>query len=182
MLFLGVASTIAARGDDALSHPWRSAANGGVNVLFCYLRAHGVACEYPELLREQAEEEGPTHTAATLSRLAAKSGLPLQPALLTMDELSSCPLPVIVHMDGESPEAGAFLLILAMTTKSIDYMNGPTATVHSMECNDFRRIWSGIALLPLTSRRRDVALCAAGFCAGVILTLAFRFALLRSVS
>lgn len=175
-LFLCVAFTITTRAVDPLFRPWRSPANGGVNVLYCYLLAHGVPCDYSNLLKEQAEEVGTgQHTVATLAHLAAKNGLPLQPISLTMNELLSCAQPVIVHMDGESPEAGAFLLILSITDKSMHYLNGPSVSIHRIGLDDFRRVWSGVALLPKTSRRQDVVFAMIGFSIGIILTLALLF-------
>src|SRR5688500_14857645 len=92
--------------------PWRVAANGGINVLYCYLQTHDVRCEYADLLKDQATRpDQQSHSALSLARMSTRHGLPLQAVSLTMEELASCPLPVIVHMDGESPETGAFLMV-----------------------------------------------------------------------
>jgi ABC-type bacteriocin/lantibiotic exporter with double-glycine peptidase domain len=156
---------------------WRCASNGGINALYCYLSVNGVSCKYADLLREQKKEvKNRQHTALTLVHLAAKYGLPLQTVSITENELSLCTFPVIVHMDGESPEAGAFLLILTMSDKAVDYVNGPSATIHEMTRENFRRVWSGIALLPVTRRWEYLIFCLIGFVVGLVLSLVVRFA------
>jgi ABC-type bacteriocin/lantibiotic exporter with double-glycine peptidase domain len=156
-----------------VSDPWRCSTNGGINALYCYLRINQVRCEYSDLLREQPGD-GSVHSVATLAQLASAHGLPLQPVSLTWNELSHCSMPVVVHMDGESPEAGAFLLLLGATDNSIDYVNGPTATIHKMSRADFCRVWSGIALLPLTPVERPVLLYAIGCGIGLAGSALFR--------
>ncbi|MEK7677236.1 MAG: cysteine peptidase family C39 domain-containing protein [Verrucomicrobiota bacterium] len=136
-----------------------------------------MTCEYSDLVRKQSDEaaSGPC-SAATLAHLAATSGLPLQPVSLTMAELRACAKPAIVHMDGETPEAGAFLLMLSISDKQIYFVDGPSASMNSMASEDFRRVWSGIVLLPATNRKKDVVFCAIGFSAGLILPLVIQFA------
>ena len=153
--------------------PWRCPANGGVNVLYCYLQVNGIECRYSGLVQEQSGSTE-THTVASLAELARKSGIPLRPVSLTMDELTKCARPVIVHMDGTSPEQGAFLLILSMTDDSIHYINGPSATMHHMARDSFRRIWSGAALLPKTNRWKDVGWGSLGFGVGFVALLLCR--------
>lgn len=147
-------SAVWLHGEDSPIHQWRSVRNGGINSLYCYLRANGVPCKYSDLVKGLEEGERGRPTAASLAHLTAKNGLPLQLVSLTMDELKVCSKPVIVHMDGESPEAGAFLLVLTVNP-SIDYVNGPTATVQHMGREEFLRVWSGIALLPKAHNRED---------------------------
>jgi len=162
--------------EDIRFQAWRCPDNGGINVLYCHLRANGVCCEYSELLKEQIQEIGARqHTTATLAHLAGRHGLPLQPVSLTVAELSKSPRPVIVHMDGESPETGAFLLILSMTGQDIDYVNGPSAAVHRMSLGSFRRAWSGIALLPQANLWKHPAFAASGFTIGLTFPLMCRF-------
>lgn len=172
---LHIACAISRPDEDISSLPWRSSANGGINSLYCYLRANKVSCRYADLLREQAMEvrTGPA-TAATLVRVAMNHGFPLQPVLLTMDELRSCAMPVVVHIDGESPEAGKFLLVLGEAQNRIAYVNGPTASIQMMDRADFRRVWSGIALLPARNRRQYAVLGTVGFSVGLILSLVLR--------
>ena len=86
-----------------------------------------------------------------------------------MDELRSCPKPVIVHMDGTSPDEGAFLLIIRLTDHHVLYMNGPSGTLDMMSAKDFRRVWSGAALLPKPEAANGVMISIVAFLAGLAL-------------
>ena len=153
-------------------NPWRCSANGGINALYCYLRVHQVNCDYASLVKEQSIEVGAAPCSAlTLVHLAAKNGLSLQAVSLTMDELYSCAKPVIVHMDGETPEIGAFLMILSNNDTTIYFVNGPSATIQALTKEDFRRVWSGIALLPKADRKKDTIFGIIGFSAGLFCPL-----------
>lgn len=170
-LILTSASTASIDGREISFKPWRSPANGGINVLYCYLRVNGISCEYSDLIKEQSSEsEAKRHTVSTLAKIASSKGLPLRPFSLTMDELNSCAKPVIVHMDGETPDAGAFLLLINMNDE-VYFINGPSATLQSMSRENFRRVWSGIALLPVPNRKRESFWGIAGVCIGVIIFL-----------
>jgi hypothetical protein len=170
LLFLCTVSVVSTHAEPLPPYQWRCADRGGVNVLYCYLRANGVACEYLQLVKEQMEETGgKIHTAVTLMHLAAKNSLPLQAFSLTMSELKACTMPVIVHIDGETPEAGAFLLVLDINDKEIYFVSGPSASVQSISAEDFRRAWSGVALLPVTSWKGNAILWAIGFGVGLVL-------------
>src|SRR5438034_74655 len=128
--------------------PWRIAQNQGINVLFCYLRVHNVPCEYSDLMKEQVHEVGTgPYSANTLVHLAAKRGVSLRVASLTMKEFESCERPVITYMTSDTPDDGAFLLVMNSTDAEVFYIAGAVASIHSMSLEDFRRVWSGIALL-----------------------------------
>lgn len=154
--------------------PWRCPENGGINVLYCLLRSHGVPCEYSELIRDQVAEIGDGFcTANTLVRVAKKQGLPLQVVSLTIQQLQTCPKPAIVHIDGAAPEEGAFMLVMNVTEHEIFFVNGPSASIETMPREGFRRAWSGIALLPAGSPNR-VGFGAIGFAAGLFVHIVFR--------
>src|SRR5436853_6347775 len=94
-----------------------------------------------------------------------------------MSDLAWCPLPLIAHMDGRTPEEGAFLLVLSLADDKVIFLNGPTVTIHILSRENFRRVWSGFALLPSgTNPRKDALLCGLGFAAGL-----FALRLWRSV-
>lgn len=176
VLLLSAGSAVLCSGThSASSQVWRCPANGGINVLYCYLRANGIACEYSRLVKDQMGEAKTRQTAAVLARVATRNGLPMRPFLLTIDQLWSCPKPVIVHIDGETPEAGAFLLLMSITKQSVFFVNGPSASIQSVSREDFRRIWSGIAVLPVTPRTNNVAFCAAGLIGGLMFAGIIRF-------
>jgi ABC-type bacteriocin/lantibiotic exporter with double-glycine peptidase domain len=154
MCLIGMMSFIAisALGEnniDSVFPAWRCPTNGGINVLYCYLRINGIPCSYSNLLRSQEEIlDNREFTALTMEQLAAKNSRPLEAVSLNMGDLKSCSLPVIVHMDGESPQAGAFLLLFGISDREVDFMYGPSASIRNMDPESFMRVWSGTALLP----------------------------------
>jgi ABC-type bacteriocin/lantibiotic exporter with double-glycine peptidase domain len=108
-------------------------------------------------------------TAATLVHLAQKSGVRLRTVSLTMKELDSCAKPVIVHVDSDTPEAGSFLLLLSIADEQVMFIDGPSACMHAMSVEDFRRVWSGFALLPTADPKQDLVYGAIGFLAALLL-------------
>jgi len=156
---------------------WRCAANGGINALYCYLRVNDGNCDYSDLVKEQAQIVGSgMHTAATLVQLAAKHGAPLRPVSLTMSELSSCHFPIIVYLDSVNPGDGAFMLLFAMSSDAVDLINGPTCTVAEMTREEFRRVWSGFALIAPKREWGRLLLSISGFAIGCVVVIGFRTA------
>ncbi len=149
---------------NATWQPWRTARNQGVNALFCYLRVHDVACEYIDLVKEQALEIGSgSYSAKALVHLAAKHGVVLRVTSLTMEEFKSCERPVIAYMTSNTPDDGAFVLVMNSTDTDVFYVDGATAAIQSMSVEDFRRTWSGIALLKADGRTANALLFGLGF-------------------
>lgn|GEM_PF-3557524 len=152
---------------------WRCPANGGINVLYCYLRINGFPCEYSDLIgaRDREVGKGP-YSAKTLVNIAAAQHLPLRAASLSMMEMDACPKPVIAYMTSETPDDGEFVLILSVTKMGVYYVSGPSAGIEMLSLENFRRGWSGIALLPTATHKRDMLGFAFGF--GISLAVGFR--------
>lgn len=160
---------------DAVFPAWRCPANGGINILYCYLRINRIPCGYSNLLRSQDKVlDNREFTALTMEQLAAQNGLPLKAVALTMKDLKACSLPVIVHMDGESPQAGAFLLIFGISDHEVDFMYGPSASIGNMDLESFMRVWSGTALLPTKEHHKhELIPFICGFGIGLVLIAYF---------
>ena len=140
-------------------------------MLYCYLRVNGLSCRYSDLARQRGGEAGMLpDSALTLVRLAAKHGVALRPVLLTIKELKSCAKPVIVHINGQTPEAGAFLLLLSITDEAVYYVNGASGAINSLNLKGFLRAWSGIALIAGKGRGVDATACGVGFSSGLLLS------------
>jgi ABC-type bacteriocin/lantibiotic exporter with double-glycine peptidase domain len=156
--------------------PWRTPNNGGVNALYCYLRINGVTCGYDDLLKRRDEQlVGNTPlTAGILAKLSAQTGYPLRVVMLDMKKIVTCRFPIIVHMDGESPDVGAFLLVLHMSPRGITYINGPSASLHEMSMESFRRVWSGVVLVPETQGWKKFILFLVGVGLGGLSWLVYR--------
>lgn len=155
--------------NDTGERPWRSAENGAVNTLYCYLRIRGCSCDYQELCRIGNTYDTFCNSAADLCDLSEKHGNPLVAASLTKDKLLSCSFPVIVHIDGDSPTRGAFLLLLNVTSDDVYYVNGPSATITQMDRESFFRVWSTVAMLPKGELPWRSLLCLVGVLTGAML-------------
>ncbi len=141
--------------------PWRCVQNGGINVLYCYLGVIGKSCSYEQLVAEQNQiTRTHSHDAKMLCLMAAKHGVQLRTVRLSIKDLDSVSMPVIVHVDGDTPDAGAFLLLLSVNNGLVYFMNGPSATFQSIDLEDFRRIWDGYALSPTFWSANSVTLAA----------------------
>jgi hypothetical protein len=162
--------------DDA-SKAWRTPGNDGINVLYCYLRTHAMTCDYSDLVRAQHnEEKNPgAHTAAALVRIATQYGLRLEIVSMNMKAFAAGAFPVIAHVDGESPESGAFLLVLNISNNTVTYFNGPSATIHQITTEEFQRIWSGAVLLPVAGQSTNALVGPGGAVAGFMLGLIVPF-------
>jgi hypothetical protein len=157
------------------SRIWRCPENGGINVLYCYLRVNDLKCEYADLLREESNIIGNGNCSLlTLAELSSKHAVRLRPVSLTVDELFACPKPVVVHMDGRRPDVGAFLLVLDVNGLVVHFLNGPSATIHELPLEDFRRVWSGYALLPGVNSAKDEFLGLLGMAVGLAFSLLIR--------
>lgn len=106
----------------------------------------------------------------TLSELlitANKLGHTLKVRYLSPDELVLLPLPAIVHVDGDSPSGGTFLLLLQIQAKTVIFMNGPSATINSLSREDFFRKWSGVTLFSVSNADH----CALELISGMVIGL-----------
>lgn len=153
-------------GNSSMSH-WRSPEYGGINALYCYLHINGINCLYSNLFNEQASaKDGAKQTPQALASLAAKYGRPLHPVFLTLKDLTAGTLPLIVFVDGETPNRGAFLLVISVSDQAVDFINGPTASIHEMTLENFTRTWNGVALVPVMNRQKYLIALLVGFAVG----------------
>jgi hypothetical protein len=106
--------------------------------------------------------------------LATSGCLTLRVASLTMKELDSCQKPVIAYMTSDTPDDGGFILVVNTTDRVVFYIHGASVTMQSISREDFRRTWSGIALLPASGRMQNRTSFGLALSAGVILPLLIR--------
>lgn len=169
VLIFYLALAVTARCEEKSTLFWRTAQNEGVNVLYCFLRIHDVSCKYPDLVDEKNNiTEARSFSANTMVQLAGQHGIRLTVLKQNMDELERGPKPSIVYMLEDTPDDGAFLLLLGMNDKNVYYMAGESGTIESMSRVDFRRAWSGIVLLPDDQLVRRFSLFFIGLFAGLI--------------
>jgi len=149
---------------------WRRAENGGINVLYCFLQLNGRPVDYSVLEAEQKLlTGGGNHSARTLCELSALHGIALSTRAVTIADLKSIDRPAIVHVDGETLEAGTFLLLLRITGNKVYYIEGSTGSLTSRSREDFQRLWSGVVLVPTPPKSRQITCAILGAVVGVCL-------------
>lgn len=145
---------------------WRNAEHGGINALYVLLRVYGYSGSYDAAIAA-GHRKGLPSTVADLAGLSRALGYPLAVRRFTAASIRGIPLPAIVHLDGDSPTSGAYLVLIGCLDEEIMYMNGPSATIHYMDNESFYRRWGGVALVPTSSVRRQVADAATGMVIGL---------------
>ena len=153
------------------STSWRTAQRQGVNALFCYLRARDVECDYNDLVIKQTKLlENGAFSAKTLIQLAGHYGVTINAVSLTMNELNNIERPLIAFMTTDSIDNASFVLLLDAADDDIYYMDGKTGIIHSFTIEEFRRLWSGIALVSTARQKRNWTIFLVGFLACAALT------------
>ena len=146
---IGAINSEAARSSPVES--WRTPQRSAANVLYCYLSILQKPHDYNTLLRMQesiCKEEHPS--ALDLAALLEKCGRPVQVSKLNVEDLSNARLPLITHLDGETPDLGNFVIILGISASSVDVFDGGNAIVQRIRLEDFKRSWSQFGLISKT--------------------------------
>jgi hypothetical protein len=129
----------------------RAPANDGVNCLYAQLRLLGYRDAYPVYRQRLPLAEGPV-TIDALAAAARSLGYDMVPLQLTVDELARLSAPVIVHFEENSLERGRFHLFLGLAEDRAYLVDGTRVTVSSMPRDNFRRNWTGFALVNRPAR------------------------------
>lgn len=152
---------------------WRSRTHDAINVLDLYFKV----VHYPED-RAKISQYIPKHERVSLVELAQAAndlGIPLRivrPALSGLQDLS---FPIIVHMFDDKEQNGGYYLLLRYGANGVQVVNAAVATVESYSVDEFRRRWSGYALVRENGERdaiRVVGISILGF--GIYLFIRFR--------
>jgi hypothetical protein len=167
-------------GEGSSEVKWRNPENGGINVLYCYSKIMGCDPSYASLRTERLKDSKPFTSVTDLLSIADKTGMRLRAVNLNLDELSKVEMPIIVHMDGDTLDTVFFILILSVEDGKVYYMNGPSATITMMTRDDFRRVWSGIGLVPAEKMSRKFLGYLLGAAVGIICALLTRWKRLRN--
>lgn len=146
LIFLVIVSTA----NPALASPdtnWRDTENDGRNVLYCLLKVQKVLCTYDSVSSAFVGGGNGRVSAQDIATVAATFGRPVSVMRLSFQELVICHKPLIVHTDGEIPDAGGFLLVFGIDNSDVVYISG-TGAIGAISRDAFRRVWSGFALVP----------------------------------
>jgi predicted double-glycine peptidase len=132
---------------------WRQPDHDGVNCLYLQIKALGVPVRFEAL--EDRLRRGRDHdpnTLLDLKRAAQACGARLAIRTCGPRELAALPMPAIVLLE-ELRGDKEFALIYRMDDRGCGLVEGSTAALTEMSIDDFRRRWSGLALVPdLTPR------------------------------
>lgn len=128
---------------------WRVPENSGAICNYVMLKYLGKECEFRDLVSMQNAYINDNNIdnidIKGMLYIANKYGCKLIPRVLTMKELDSIEKPVLIHINGNG--AGAFMVIIGMGEGYLDMINGSNAAIQRMEITDFKRLWSGVALI-----------------------------------
>jgi ABC-type bacteriocin/lantibiotic exporter with double-glycine peptidase domain len=142
--------------------------------MYLYLALLGKTYDYNTLkvYAEQSDKRYYANSAASLVSLAARCGVSLSVRKMTPTEVLRIGEPTIVHMDGPSPTEGYFILLVNITASHVYYVNGPTAAILTMSPEQFKRSWSGYAIVRGEARVYLWLIGAATACALLTLYIA----------
>lgn len=138
------------RDEESLAHGihFRRPAMDGLNCLYLQLRLLGYTGTYERFLQELPAEPGAL-SLASLVAVAKRFGFALTPVKLVPSELAMTGSPVIVHFEETGIGKGRFHVFLGMSDDeaAVALINGAYVTRHWMPRDEFRRNWTGYALV-----------------------------------
>lgn len=125
---------------------WRCKDHEGLNCLFLQLALLGHPIGY-DGLQSLAADIPDVNSINGLKVLAARAGVVLRPVELTYDQLVSLAEPAIVFLEPQGIGTGSFALVVDASPKSIEIVDGSAVIWQEPNTLDFRRAWSGYALV-----------------------------------
>lgn len=136
-----------------LGATWRDAEHNGANALYLLLKTHGLSMSYEDFL-QCAQGPALPQSLTELLAMSRELSQPIEARAITPDELGSMSLPVLTHLEGASPEDGAFVVVLQMQQRAIIVFHGASASIVAMDKESFFRRWSGVVAFTLKGSDR----------------------------
>jgi hypothetical protein len=130
---------------------WRSPRNDAANCLYVQLRLLGYDESY-DSFRKWVPDAQQTFSLQEMAKLARNLGFRLQTRKLTVSDLAKLGSPAILHFEGSGIDRGNFCVFLGITDSSVVLVEGPNVTRMQMQREEFRRNWTGYALVAQRSR------------------------------
>jgi hypothetical protein len=146
---------------------WRGPASNGPNALYVFLRVFNWDVSL-ETARKAVNQAGGDVSLITLRDATRQLGLPTRVVKCGPAEFATLRLPAIVRLTDIRCRGGRFVLVYHCGEKSVGILDGSTALLTEVSMDDFRRSWSGHALVADTRRSQDSLVAAAGG-AGLVL-------------
>lgn len=134
------------RAEDANRHPqivWRDSLHAGVNALFLYLRSLDRSVSYFELIEPHRALPVSVADIVNLSQLTAFRCKARRISPVDLKEMS---LPLIVHVDGDNPDLGSFLLVTHIGDR-VRYFECASMLLSDLNYESFLRQWSGVVIV-----------------------------------
>jgi hypothetical protein len=138
---------------------WRRSGYDGINSLYLQLKALGVPVRFETLENKLRKGSDPINLL-DLKRAAQDCRARMAIRSCSLKVLATLPMPVIVLMEGMRGER-EFAILYQVDDRGCGIIDGSTACITEMGIDDFRRGWSGLALVPDLTRRlwaRDLAI------------------------
>ncbi len=148
---------------------WRDIDHGAINSLYCLLRIYGWPGDYGQCLAA-TNANGLPQNSHELLRVANGLGQELDARLVTPADLNKVRLPVIIHIDGDRLEEGSFGVLLQVDDRRVVLMNGPSATIVSVDRETFLRRWSGAVFMPGEMQNIEMLAAASGIGVGLLIS------------
>ena len=146
--------------------------NDAANCLYLQLRLLGYRGSY-DVFREQLPADPSSVTLKEMAAIGRRLGFRPTPVKMTVSELVSARLPVILHFESHGVTSGQFMLFLWMydDDTKVTLIDGVHVTFREMSRDEFRRSWTGYALIVRPPvdwggriRRGAATLLCAGLC------------------
>lgn len=126
---------------------WRVPRNDGINCLYLQLRLLNRTISYEKLV-SMAGKLPQRNTLSQLADIAAEFDVTMMPQRLTFEQLRTSNVPLIAAMEPDGVGSGTFALPYAASSSQVDYVEGSTVRVLQVSADEFRRSWTGYALVP----------------------------------
>lgn len=155
---------------------YRTPEYDGMNCLYLQLRLLGYSLDY-ETYRKTLPTLPITVSLDSLANDADRFGVSLVPVKLTYIELTQSKQPIIIYFEEEALGNGRFMLFLSASPdqQHVELIESATIVHRRMTVDQFRRYWTGYALVPQHANkwnvwiRRVAALLVAGSVAAVLI-------------
>jgi ABC-type bacteriocin/lantibiotic exporter with double-glycine peptidase domain len=146
--------------------------NDAANCLYLQLRLLGYRDGY-DTFRNELPAGRASLTFKEMAAIGQRLGFRNTPVKLTVSELVSARMPVILHFESRGVKSGQFMLFLWMyeDETKVALIDGVHVTFTEMSRDEFRRSWTGYALIARSpvdwgawTRRGAAFLICAGLC------------------
>ncbi len=135
---------------------YRTPEYDGMNCLYLQLRLLGCPLDY-ETYRKTHHNPPTSVSLNSLANIADQFGVSLVPVKLTYLQLWQCEQPIIVYVEEEELGHGRFMLFLSanLDQEHVEVIDGASIVHRRMTIDQFRRHWTGYALVPQQAKRWD---------------------------